>query len=254
MTLTSSKSGTFWFIVRGVEALPVVLGELSLLDLANIGDPEHISPPAPTPGPPKYTQRDFGQDGETVGVSGPGDSDQSPWGESLFGHTAKNGAVYSTWHGTLSAYKTHDRDPLLFEDGFKLMFRNNEVTTGCGDTEHCPNQYCRPGEQPKHFDDIFNEQTPSRVADGALYRTLVWVYEWPQAPAHAETPLRLIARLGMRGLLSVEEEAAIQERLLANEPRLEAALTAYAKEAADHALPRVAELVRRLLRPGQSTV
>eukprot|EP00662_Eupelagonemidae_sp_cell21_P016368 gene16368-24608_t len=53
--------------------------------------------------------------------------------------TPNSGLTYFDGHGTLSAYKTHDRDPLLFDDGFRLVFRNGEVTTGCGDPEHCPN-------------------------------------------------------------------------------------------------------------------
>ena len=29
--------------------------------------------------------------------------------------------------GKISSYKVHDRDPLLFHDGFVLSFRNGEV-------------------------------------------------------------------------------------------------------------------------------
>jgi hypothetical protein len=44
----------------------------------------------------------------------------------------------------MSAYKTHDRDPLFFSEGLKLVWRNGEDTVGCGDMQHCPAQYCPP--------------------------------------------------------------------------------------------------------------
>jgi hypothetical protein len=39
----------------------------------------------------------------------------------------------------MSAYKMHDRDPVLFNDGLVLTFRNMENTTGCGEMNLCPN-------------------------------------------------------------------------------------------------------------------
>jgi len=42
----------------------------------------------------------------------------------------------------LSAYKLHHRDPILFNDGMKLLFRNNEKTAGCGSLDFCPDKYC----------------------------------------------------------------------------------------------------------------
>jgi hypothetical protein len=47
--------------------------------------------------------------------------------------TPNSGLTYYDGAGTLSVYKNHDRDPLLFDNGFKLVFRNMEDTTGCGD-------------------------------------------------------------------------------------------------------------------------
>ena len=58
--------------------------------------------------------------------------------------TPNSGLTYYDGNGTLSAYKTHDRDPVLWHDGIKLVFRNCETTAGCGDLEHCPNQFCPP--------------------------------------------------------------------------------------------------------------
>ena len=92
--------------------------------------------------------------------------------------TPNSGLTYYDKKGTLSAYKTHDRDPLFFDDGMQLVFRNSESTTGCGDTQHCPNQYCAPGAAP----DVFADESPNAwetlQADGskgtdAQYETLV---------------------------------------------------------------------------------
>jgi hypothetical protein len=35
-------------------------------------------------------------------------------------------------------------DPVVWKDGMKLVFRVGEDTSGCGDCEHCPNQFCPP--------------------------------------------------------------------------------------------------------------
>ena len=47
--------------------------------------------------------------------------------------TPNSGLTYYDGEGTLSAYKTHDRDPVLFADGLQLVWRNGEDTAGCGD-------------------------------------------------------------------------------------------------------------------------
>ena len=60
--------------------------------------------------------------------------------------TPNSGLTYYDGAGGLSAYKTHDRDPIFFSDGLSLVWRNGEDTTGCGDTMHCPNQWCPPGQ------------------------------------------------------------------------------------------------------------
>merc|ERR1712187_677785 len=105
---------------------------------------------------------------------------------------------------------------------------------GCGDTEHCPNQFCRPGEGPKGFLNSSVSQSGSSLnssvnqggSSPALYKTLVWVYEWPRGSV-AATPVphaaaRLVARLGLRQLLEVDEEQELQDRLLQREPSVEA--------------------------------
>jgi len=59
--------------------------------------------------------------------------------------TPCSGLSYYDGRGTLSGYKMHDRDPVFFNDGLVLTFRNNENTYGCGSMDLCPSQYCAPG-------------------------------------------------------------------------------------------------------------
>jgi hypothetical protein len=58
--------------------------------------------------------------------------------EGLF-KTPNSGLTYYDTLGTMSAYKMHERDPVLFNDGLILTFRNMENTTGCGEMDLCPN-------------------------------------------------------------------------------------------------------------------
>ena len=95
-----------------------------------------------------------------------------------------SGLTYFDHHGGLNVYKTHDRDPILWNDGMQLVFRCSEDTTGCGDTEHCPNQFCDPGVDDFGYEydveehranlarrqeelDAQLRQTPVYVAEGA---------------------------------------------------------------------------------------
>ena len=43
----------------------------------------------------------------------------------------------------LGAYKTHTHDPIIFQNGMKLVFRNNENTDDCGTIDCCP-RYFQP--------------------------------------------------------------------------------------------------------------
>lgn len=54
--------------------------------------------------------------------------------------TSNSGLTFFDGKGALSAYKTHQRDPVLFVGGMNLTWRQMESTTGCGDTMNCPNQ------------------------------------------------------------------------------------------------------------------
>ena len=156
------------------------------------------------------------------------------------GLTYRGDAGVESEAGKISSYKTHDRDPLLFRDGFVLSFRNGEVVGGCGDMHHCPNQFCRnrtraagtgtsrggggggggPGS-------LGEEAAPNDAA----YSTLVWIYVWPNTeygghPAEEAASLakqeasRLASRLAAlgtllaRGLISEEEHSLARRAAL----------------------------------------
>ncbi len=100
--------------------------------------------------------------------------------------------------GSVSAYKTHDRDPLFFSEGLKLVWRNGEDTVGCGDMQHCPAQYCPPTSLRHDTvgtleeQEVVKQEDEGRKTSGdvaasssekgwvpAVYTSTVWVYEWP---------------------------------------------------------------------------
>ena len=125
----------------------------------------------------------------------------------------------------------------------RLVFRNNELTVGCGDTGNCPNQYCPPGASAV-ADHTGGAEGPARLRDGkpntagppTRYETLVWVYEWPKpaeaaaeptAPPGLDVALSLVAELAAHGLITVEVEDALVERLLGNDESLIALAGAY---------------------------
>lgn len=289
-TLTSPNSGTFWFIIRGVEALPVVIGDLTLpatarLRLRNFSahtDPNQLvtlaDVPSGTSGAVLNVRFDasagnYGYleacmrvypDGAQAPIffsSGAEDYFLSAYyfNEGMF-KTPNSGLTFFDGKGTLSAYKTHDRDPLIFDDGLRLVFRNGETTTGCGDTDHCPNQYCAPGQAAADGAAAVPLLAPRRPAVAADYHTLVWLYEWPrQAPAAGggaeaaaarRAALRLVARLGAAELLSEGDEAALQRRLLSGDAGATELAAAYAEEAGAQqqpALRRAAAALRAAL-------
>lgn len=90
----------------------------------------------------------------------------------------------------------------------KMVFRNCEVTEGCGNTTHCPNRWCgSQSAQPATADyaSIASEAYRAKAngtrppSNKVLYSTAVWLYTWPKAP-----PVGLV---GVEKALSAREEA-----------------------------------------------
>jgi hypothetical protein len=182
----ADRSGTFWFIVRGVEAYPVILGDLQLPAAArlklhrfdNFTVPKQLVTladiPAGTAGALLSLKLDAAGTGSQLGLqyleacfraeidgaasplflsSGAEDYFLSAYyfNEGVF-KTGQAGLTYKdNKAGKMSAYKNHDRDPILFNDGLRLVFRNSEVTAGCGSMEQAPNQWCPPNASAVDF-------------------------------------------------------------------------------------------------------
>jgi len=274
-TLTSTHSGTFWFIVRGVEDYPVVLGDLELPDAAKLrlhrfrNHTEELElvtlmdVPAGTSGAVLTVRFDAKTDtsnyfyleacmraladGATTPLflsSGAEDYFLSAYyfDEGEF-KTPNSGLTYFDGHGTLSVYKNHDRDPLLWDDGFKLVFRNMEATTGCGDLEHCPNQFCANGTAAPTVPGRRSSRPAFQRGRGgssdATYNTVIWAYEWPQsavprsaaaagAGAHVDTDvLAFLVRLGEAGALTAAAEARLASRVARGDSAVTAAVKAH---------------------------
>jgi len=93
--------------------------------------------------------------------------------------TPNSGLTYFDRVGTMSAYKLHLRDPLLFTSGLQLVWRNNEETTGTGNMSYCPQVW--KGSSAPHT----NYRKPAPL-DTAIFSTYVWVYEYPTTPQLSE--------------------------------------------------------------------
>eukprot|EP00128_Syssomonas_multiformis_P009857 Colp12_sorted_trinity150504_noHs@27660 len=132
--------------------------------------------------------------------------------------TPNAGLTFFDPSGTISAYKTHTYDPILFRNGLRLIIRDYENTGGCGSPTMCPNRFCYPGtrqesdpgsnmpdfesdlksdsrfrshiEAEKRQQAVFDEAVRKRRGSPvfaerayANYTTVLWVYTWPSAAA-----------------------------------------------------------------------
>lgn len=272
-TLTSKNSGTFWFIVRGVEDYPVVVGDLELPPQAKIRVHRFTQPttetelvtlmsvPPGTAGAVLSVRFDAKSeaanglgyleacmramiDGATTPLflsSGAEDYFLSAYyfNEGEFKTPNSGVTYYDSKAGVLSVYKIHDRDPLLWDNGFQLVFRNMEVTAGCGDMQHCPNQFCRNGtdRSPPFMKSEYRDDSSARGSTDAYYNTVVITYEWPRSAtvptrgASLVTPMSaaiaFIVGLGGDGLLDSEAEAKLVARIAEDDSAVTAVVQEY---------------------------
>lgn len=252
---TAAHTSTFWMIIRGLEATPVTLGEFVLPENAklqiartekDLKDLEFITiAEAETGGgallltkfdadAPSYTYLEaclrLLADGNKKPLflsSGAEDYflSSSYFDEGMF-KTEESGLTYFDGHGSLSAYKTHIRDPVIWRDSMQLIWRCGEATTGCGDMMHCPNQFCPTGEA--------KEQKPLHVTAPAAplgtpahYSTLVMFYTWPKLTTGppATSIAAALSRLGSIGLPEKTFDSAA-ELVLAGDEKLAGVLAA----------------------------
>lgn len=214
-----THDGVLWFIIRGLEAHPVILGDLQLPSAArlrvahrdnvflNNGDfITLVNVTADRSGALLRVQLDAGgsdfsyleacmrfyNNGATTPLylsSGAEDYflSSSYFDEGMF-KTPNSGLTYYDSHSNLSAYKHHHLDPVLFRNGMALVWRNCESTSGCGTPALCPNQFCYPGQSGVALNSTVEAMIESALRrrgrlppsnTNAVYTTVVWYYDWP---------------------------------------------------------------------------
>jgi len=161
---------------------------------------------------------------------------------------------------TLTAYKHHDRDLIIFNKGLSLVFRNYEDTTGCGDLLHCPQQWC--GENGNNCAEIDRSEnyikSPDRTRAVANYSTLIWVYEWPTSSndlkedsekSTKSAAFGYAAILSSSGVLSSNEEELLFDALFKGDDSTTALLIAI-KEADKEQRRLLVDHLKRFLKKG----
>ena len=179
----------------------------------------------------------------------------------------------------LGAYKIHTNDPIIFQNGMKLIFRNNEITDDCGTIDCCP-RYFQSHEMTssstmttiaaaEEWEDETSPSTNKRdglqevpktetiseseIAEPVMYSGLVWFYEWGMIDASSNqsqnkdkvaVQISRIADLSAIGLISNEEEDAAIDRLIETDSKMSLLLEGLA---ADHQREQLARQIRRHL-------
>ncbi len=206
----ATAEGTYWIIVRGVEALPLRVSELDLPDAARLTvariDNRTLqkldfatlaAADASQDGllfatyfearsaDPNYLEGCFRLFGPDPNASAPlflssGTEDYflsaSYFDEGIFAG-AGSGLTYSATYpisGALSAYKTHDRDLVPFHGGFTFEWRNME-TALCPTHELPQTARARRGEGKGRGDGAGAGAGPMTLS------TLVYFYSWPSS-------------------------------------------------------------------------
>ena len=197
VTATHPTGGTFWYIIRGMESVSVIVGNLELpisstrlklyknvdidmaplqfLTLANVTN---------TPGL-LYQVTIFAQSSDynyleacmRAKIDGSDISWLSSGTEDFFlsgyyynrgvYHTDHSGLTYKENPGTMSAYKFFESDPIVFSKSFELIWR-------CGETINV-NQGC-PNDWPPPVAETYNNE--KRYSSPSLANTTVTTYAW----------------------------------------------------------------------------
>ena len=196
VTATHPRGGMFWYIIRGVENFPLVLGNLQLptstrlrlyknvnvtlqplefITLANVtnsaGAVFQVTLAANSTSY-NYLEacmrvRIDGSKNITFLSSGTEDFFLSAYyfNKGIY-HFDNSGLTAKKDPGLISAYKFFENDPLLFSKSLELMWRCGETLDG---EDGCPTSYPRPSE-----DKILDP----KVLANTTVTTYAWVYEW----------------------------------------------------------------------------
>lgn len=195
ITATSPSDGFTWYIVRGVENFPVVLGDLQLppntrlrlyknegillkkleflvlAQISGVSGALFMVTVAGNSTNMEYLEGCFRAviDGKEMFMSsGTEDLFLSAfyYGSGVY-HTNDAGLTGKKNPGFTSMYKFFERDPILFTKSFQLMWRCGELTDG---RDGCPSTYPPNPDLPSvHGIDILTD---------TVVTTYTWVYEW----------------------------------------------------------------------------
>ena len=197
VTATHPVGGTFWYIIRGVENYPLVLGDLQLpstsrlmlyknvnvqlsplqfITLANISNSAGAVLQVTLAGNSSdynYLEACFravidGSSSTTFLSSGTEDFFLSAYyfNRGIY-HLDNAGLTSKTGKGTMSAYKFFENDPLLFSKSLSLVWRCGETINGA---DGCPNDFPPPGN--------LREEVMSPFLANTTVTTYTWVYVW----------------------------------------------------------------------------
>ena len=197
VTLTHPKGGIFWYIIRGVENYPLVLGDLLLpktsrlkvykqtnillerlkfITLAKVDNSAGaVFMVTLAANSTDYTYLEACMrviiDGGDVMFLSSGTEDfflsAYYYNKGVY-HFENSGLTSKEGVGTMSAYKFFERDPLLFAKSLELKWRCGEVVGGFGG---CPTDF------PQSYSP---KRPPSRVDlyTNTTVTAYTWVYEW----------------------------------------------------------------------------
>lgn len=258
-----NATSIYWFVIRGVEGMPVVLGgELTLPDQATLAvyrqtnvtlQPEQFltvaSAPAGTAGALLSLMFDAASGDYNYleacvrfypnGASTPlylssGTEDYflsaSYYDEGMF-KTSQSGVTYQAGPGDVAMYKVHgSRDYLLWQDGMNMTWRDNENS--------CPSRWpWTSAPSPSATRPVGVTTGPDTVS------TLVFMYTWPSneavltyggaAAAAGQSRgvytgrLRRISALAQARLLTAQQEATAVAAVLSGDTQITALLDAY---------------------------
>ncbi|KAL5516887.1 hypothetical protein EMCRGX_G002326 [Ephydatia muelleri] len=203
VTVTTPYSGLFWYIIRGVENYPLVLGDLQLpnntrlrlyknvnvslqpYEFLILADPKSSAGAlflvtivaTNSEGAPQYLEACFRAviDGEQTSFLSSGTEDMflsAYYFDSGPFHLENSGVtVLSSDASTMSAYKYFENDPILFSESLLLLWRAGETPDG---PEGCPSDFPPPGEGQRRRQS-FRMPSPSGTTSVVTYAL---VYQW----------------------------------------------------------------------------
>ena len=201
VTATSPSSSTIWFIIRGVENYPVILGDLQLPSDARLRLYKNVNAsleplefitladvPAMTGAlfalffaasnnkkDPSFLEACFRAviDNQPTSFLSSGTEDFFLSAFYFSGgpyHLDNSGVTFlSDGSSTVSAYKYFENDPILFNSSLLLQWRAGETYDG---TDGCPNDFPPPQPGSKH--------EPPTLTGTTYVSTYALVYEWKQ--------------------------------------------------------------------------